>query len=287
MEIVKEYVGRDDARFPARLVAVTPPVQGLWYKGQLSETLFNKTVAVVGSRRMSRYGKQALAEIVPRLVEEGYTTVSGFMYGIDIEMHRLTIEAGGKTIGVFGWGIDAKIIPENINLYNKVIESKGLFLSEYPPGMLATLWSFPQRNRIVVGLADLVIVVEASMKSGSLNSAEWAAKMGKTVYAVPGSIFSPVSSGCNWLIAQGLARPFTLDFFEQKNTSEKVRINRVKHKLSKLESIVITRLTLEGPQSMNEISRGIGLPVNEIAQLMIGLCLKAEVTEEKGVWQVA
>lgn len=269
---------------PSRLKKINPPTTGLWWRGNKNLVKSEKIVAIVGSRKMSQYGKQVLAQIVPQLVEQGYTTVSGFMYGIDIEMHRLTIENGGKTIGVFGWGIEAPIIPENQSLYHKVIERGGLFLSEFPPEQLGTLWTFPKRNRIVVGLADMVIVVEAGMKSGSLNSCEWAREMGKPVYAVPGSIFSSVSEGCNWLIEQGLAKPLTLDFFTCKNYSKKVRIQRSRSKLNNDESILITRLRLEGPQSLNEVARSMGKPVGEVSSLLMSLLLRGEVKEERGVW---
>lgn len=279
MDLQGEYV-------PKKLEAVKPPIKGLWWKGDRDLLKNDKIVAIVGSRKMSQYGKRVLAEIVPKLVGMGYVTISGFMYGIDIEMHRLTMENGGKTIGVFGWGIDAPIIPENQNLYHKVIESNGLFLSELPPKQLGTLWSFPQRNRIVVGLSDLVIVVEAGIKSGSLNSADWARKMGKPVYAVPGSIFSNVSEGCNWLLAQGLAKPMILDFFKQKNYSEKVRINRGKVVLNDTESNLITLLTLEGPQSLNELVRRSEKSVGEVSATLTGSLLKGETCEERGVWKV-
>lgn len=269
---------------PPRLKKLNPPTTGLWWRGNKNLVKSEKIVAIVGSRKMSQYGKQVLAQIVPLLVEQGYVTVSGFMYGIDIEMHRLTIENDGKTIGVFGWGIEAPIMVENENLYHKVIEREGLFLSEFPPDQLGTLWTFPKRNRIVVGLCDLVFVIEAGMKSGSLNSCEWARKMGKPVYAVPGSIFSKVSQGCNWLIEQGLAKPLTLDFFTHKNYSEKVRIRRHNGKLNNDESILITRLRLEGPQSLNEVARGVGKPVGEVSSLLMSLLLKGEVKEERGVW---
>lgn len=281
-----EYLSRDDKQFPGKLLNVKGEIKGLWARGNLDLLASEKLVAIVGSRKMSQYGKRVLAEIVPKLVEAGYVTVSGFMYGIDIEMHRLTIDNGGKTIGVFGWGIDAPIIPENQNLHQKVLESNGLFLSELPPNQLGTLWSFPQRNRIVVGLSDLLIVVEAGIKSGSLNSADWARKMGKPVYAVPGSIFSTVSDGCNWLLAQGLAKPMTLDYFKQKNYSEKVRINRGKTILNDAESNLITLLTLEGPQSLNELVRCADKPVGEVSATLTSLLLKGEIGEERGVWKV-
>lgn len=281
------YVKSESKLFPERLKGVKPPIAGLWYKGSWGAVKAKKIVAIVGSRKMSRYGKQVLAEIVPKLVEAGYTTVSGFMYGVDVEMHKLTVESGGKTIGVFGWGIEAPIIPENISLHHKVIESGGLFLSEFPPEMLGTLWSFPERNRIVVGLAELVIVIEAGRKSGSLNSAEWGRKMGKPVYAVPGSIFSTVSEGCNWLLSEKLATPFTMDFFKQESYSQKVRINQAKSKLTDSESNLVTLLTLAGPQSVNELARQTERPVGEVSALLTTLLLRGEVKEERGIWIVA
>ncbi len=270
---------------PDRMKTVRPPVKGLWWRGNKRLVESKKIVAIVGSRKMTQYGKRVLAEIVPRLVAAGYVTVSGFMYGIDIEMHRLTIENGGKTIGVFGWGIDAPIIPENQDLYHKVIKSGGLFLSELEPKRLGELWTFPQRNRIVVGLADLVIVVEAGIKSGSLNSADWARKMGKPVYSVPGSIFSFVSEGCNWLLAQGLAKPFTLDSL-QKNYSKKGSINQSKGKITNDESILLTHLRIEGPQSLNELARRLERPVGEVTALLTTLLLRGEVEEQCGIWSI-
>ena len=286
------YVAAHAAEFPEKLREVKPPVKGLWGRGNWELAKGKKMVAIVGSRRMSQYGKRVLAEIVPQIVLAGYTTVSGFMYGIDIEMHRLTVENGGKTVGVFGWGIEAPIIPENQDLYHKVLESEGLFLSELPPDKLGELWTFPQRNRIVVGLCEMVIVVEAGRKSGSLNSAEWARKMGKPVLAVPGSIFSGVSEGCNWLIGEGLAKPIDLDYFKgetlkvNNNYSEKERINRRKPSLTDGESNLITLLKIEGPQSVNELSRKLGKPAGEVAGRLVSLLLLGEVKEERGVWSV-
>lgn len=281
------YIERDDSEFPQKLRNVKGEIKGLWARGNWELTKSEKTVAIVGSRKMSMYGKRVLGEIVPKLVERGYTTVSGFMYGIDIEMHRLTIENGGSTIGVLGWGIDAPIIPENEFLYHKVLESKGLFLSELPPNQLGTLWSFPLRNRIVVGMADMVIVVEAGIKSGSLNSADWARKMGKPVYAVPGSIFSSVSEGCNWLLTQKLALPLTLEYFNDKNYSKKVRKNPAKSVLTQVESNLLIHLKINGPKSLNEVARELNESAGEVSALLTTLLLKGEVKEERGVWGVS
>ncbi len=273
---------------PKKLELVRPKVKGLWWRGEPELVQSGKIVAIVGSRKMSQYGKRVLSELVPQLVSDGWVTISGFMYGIDIEMHRLTMENGGKTIGVFGWGIEAPILSEHESLYHKVIDRGGLFLSELPPTQLGTLWSFPARNRIVVGLCDKVIVVEAGMRSGSLSSASWARKLGKPVYAIPGSIYSSVSEGCNFLIEHGLAKPLTSKFFHNdKNYSEKERMNRSKALFTVAESSLVAQLRLDGPKSINELARKCGQPVGEIAALLSGLLLKGEVEVQSGVWKIA
>jgi DNA processing protein len=233
---------------------------------------------------MSRYGLQVLAEIVPRFVLAGYTTVSGFMYGIDTEVHRLTILNGGSTVAVLGYGIDRA---------DAEVNSKMLLLSEYPNDTRGQLWTFPQRNRIVVGLSDMVVVVEAGVKSGSLNSASWAIKQGKPVFAVPGSIFSSTSEGSNILISEGRAISLTLDRLfqslgakEQSLYSDKARINAQKSKLSSHESTLVALLKLSGPLGMNEIARSLGKSVGEVSALLMTLLLRAVVQEDRGVWSV-
>ncbi|KKU21465.1 MAG: protecting protein, SMF familiy protein [Microgenomates group bacterium GW2011_GWF1_46_12] len=174
-ERVKEKeIDRDDKNFPEKLKSelVRPIVKKLWYRGKWNSKLFEKCAAVVGARKMSRYGKQALGEIIPKLCGAGYTIVSGLMYGVDQEAHKLTLECGGCAIAVLGYGT--------------------------------------QRNRIVVGISDVIVVAEAGEKSGSLNTASWARRMNKPVYAIPGSVFSPTSEGTNWLVAQGLAKALTV-----------------------------------------------------------------------------
>jgi DNA processing protein len=287
------YIGREDKEFPKRLLdaSIKPAIKGLWYRGSLDEGLLDKTVAIVGSRKMSRYGIQVLSEIVPRFVEAGYTTISGFMYGIDTEVHRLTMENGGRTVAVLGYGIDCELDVESNSMYQKMKQSEGVLLSEYEGKTSAKTWTFPQRNRIVVGLSDMVVVVEAGIKSGSLNSASWALRQGKPVFAVPGSIFSPTSEGSNILISEGKAISLTLArLFEalEKNEeyfySQKGRTNQQKSKLNDSESILVALLKLEGPQSINELARVAGKQVGEVSATLMSLLLRGEVSEERGVW---
>ena len=282
-----QYITRDNPLFPQRLLdpKIKPPVKGLWVRGEISDFSFEKTVAIIGSRNMSRYGIQVLLEIVPKFVDAGYTTISGFMYGIDIEVYRLTMENGGRHVALLGYGID--------NKHDIQVDSKCLLMSEYPADTRGQVWTFPQRNRIVVGLSDLVVVAEAGVKSGSLNSASWALRQGKPVFAVPGSIFSETSEGSNILISEGKAISLTLERLYQalgKNEedlySQKGRNNRQNSKLSGPESTLVALLRLEGPQSVNELSRGLGKTVGEVSAMLMSLLLRAEVNEERGIWSV-
>lgn len=229
---------------------------------------------------MSRYGKQVLAEIIPKLCGAGYTIVSGLMYGVDQEAHKLTLECGGVAIGVLGWGIEARAEEGAGKLIAKIVESGGLILSEYPGQTSARIWTFPQRNRIVVALSEMVIVVEAGEKSGSLNTASWARRMKKPVYAVSGSIFSPTSIGTNNLIEMGIAKSFTL----QNIVSEKV--GRLKINFSEGEQEIVTLLKIEGPMGVNEMARRLGSGVGEVLARLMKLEMSGIVDEERGIWKM-
>lgn len=189
-----------DSWFPLSLSSVKPSVSTLFYKGNFDLAFFDKTVAVVGSRTMTSYGKQVVAKIIPPLVDAGVTIISGFMYGVDQEAHRICLECGGHTVAVLGWGIDWPVADSDHKLY-EVIAGKGLILSEYDGAKRPLLWMFPQRNRIVAGLSQAIIVVEAAKKSGSLITAKYAVDYGKKLFAVPGPITSRSSEGTNDLIS--------------------------------------------------------------------------------------
>ena len=153
---------------------------------------------------MTRYGREVVDKFVCDLVANGITTISGFMYGVDTEVHQKTVDYGGKTIAVFGCGLDHIYPPENKKLYDEILKSGGSVASEYEDSAKPSMWKFPQRNKVVVNLASIgVLVVEAGENSGSLVTAKIAKKLGKKVWAVPGPINSRVSVGCNELIKSG------------------------------------------------------------------------------------
>ncbi|KMJ58626.1 DNA processing protein DprA [Bacillus sp. LL01] len=190
-----------DKEYPPLLKEIYDPPLVLYLKGDKT-LLKTRMLGVVGARMMSSYGRQTLQKILPPLLHEKFTIVSGLAKGVDVHAHRLAMDGGGQTIAVLGSGI-FNIYPKEHKEIADLITSKHLLLSEYPPFSAPTRWNFPQRNRIISGLSEGVLVVEAKEKSGSLITADQAMEQGREVFAVPGSILSDTSKGTNSLIQQG------------------------------------------------------------------------------------
>ena len=283
---LREILGNDHA-FRGRLGLVKPLVKKLWCRGELKEEYFAKTIAIVGSRRMSRYGRSVVEEIVPSLCGAGYTIVSGLMYGVDQLAHKKTLECGGLAVGVLGWGIERANDPESDRLTDEIVVHGGVVLSEYSSDSRGQLWTFPQRNRIVVGLSDIIIVIEAGINSGTMSTAQWAKKMEKPVYAVPGSMFAKTSEGANFMIESGLARPLNTQVIESLCGSNiGIRSNSTVSNLNPEEQEMVGYLTIAGPCSVNEISRGMSLGVGAILPILAKLELAGVVAEERGVFAI-
>lgn len=246
-----------------------PPRQ-LYYAGTWSPELFASCVAIVGSRRMTEYGRRVIEKIVPRFVFEKKTIVSGFMYGVDQYAHEVCVENGGKTIAVLGWGIKQPLDGTDRKLAASIISSGGLLLSEWE-NQKPTLWTFPVRNRIVAALCEDVIVVEAAVKSGSLITAKIARKLKRRLWAVPGTITSRYSSGTNMLIAEGHARMWVGDTLEMpaKKSDDPL--------LAILERDALTA---------NDIARKLGAPVSDIGAQLSLLALTGQLTERGGKYYV-
>ena len=187
-------------------IAVMPKM--LYFYGKIPQNVV-KTVAIVGSRHNTRYGEEVAYKMAYELAKRGVVIVSGLAYGIDSIAHQAALDAGGTTIAVLGTPIDQIYPRAHTKLARDIIESGGAVMSEYAPGTEVHYnVSFLERNRIISGLSDIVVVVEAAEKSGSINTASHALNQGKEVYAVPGNITNPYSKGCNKLISQG-ATPYT------------------------------------------------------------------------------
>lgn len=163
-----------------------------------------KSLAVIGSRNMSDYGKDVVWDLIPRLVLQGWVIISGLAEGIDGEAHKAALEMGGTTGAVLGFGIMKLDTFSNRELGKRILQSeKGFLVSQFEPYQRAEKWTFLERNRLTAALSNAILVVESAAKSGCTSTVEAALELGKDVYVVPGNIFSYTSMGCNELIKQG------------------------------------------------------------------------------------
>ena len=190
-----------DDDYPERLKNIPDPPIGLFYYGQLPEN--NKlSVAIIGARQCSPYGVKTARELGEELGRNDVNVISGMAFGIDGISQKAAIEAGGKSYGVLGCGADICYPESNSDLYEMLMDNGGI-ISTYPPGTPAVSRYFPPRNRIVSGLSDAVVVVEARARSGTLITVDMALDQGRDIYAVPGRIGDELSAGCNGLIGHG------------------------------------------------------------------------------------
>lgn len=202
-------IEKEDHIYPQQLRMITEPPERLYCIGNVN-LLEKPLAAVIGSRKCSEYGKQTAMAVGKSLGAAGVCVVSGMAKGIDSFGHLGALKNGGKTIAVLGCGVDICYPAANKSLYDQIC-SEGLVISEYPPGTVPMPYMFPQRNRIIAGLSQVVTVVEAGRDSGALITATLAAEYGREVYAVPGNITSMWSLGTNKLIADGAMAVVTVD----------------------------------------------------------------------------
>lgn len=197
-----QYIPMDDPRYPPLLRQISDPPKGLYVRGTLLDV---PCISIVGTRRCTSYGKRATQEIVRDLIVAGLGTVSGLALGIDAEAHEATLDAGGYTVAILGTGIDeATIYPrEHLKLAHRILENGGALVSENPPKSPSFKHAFPRRNRLIAGWTPATLVIEAGENSGSLITARLALDDNREVLAVPGSIWSDVSMGCNRLLSLG------------------------------------------------------------------------------------
>lgn len=193
----------DDSRYPDILREIADAPRKLYVRGNL-DWVAAKKIAVVGSRKPTPYGIQATARLIEPIARN-CVIISGLAYGIDSLAHQAAIKAGGVTVAVLGSGLDDSSIypPRHLGLAHKILDKGGALISEYPPGTKPLKHHFPLRNRIIAGLSDRLVVIEAAEGSGALITAKLALDYNRDVAAVPGPIFSSNSVGTNWLITQG------------------------------------------------------------------------------------
>lgn len=275
------FVSLEHESYPEKLRRIPDPPYALYVRGKLPPAQM-RSVAIVGARMCSEYGRTIALRLGRKLAEQGICIVSGMARGIDAAGHRGAVEADGVTCAVLGCGVDICYPKSNEKLYGDIL-SRGCILSEVPPGTQPLPALFPQRNRIISGLCDMVVVVEARERSGSLITADQALEQGRDVYAVPGRVTDSLSEGCNELIRNGagiiisaemLLEELGISYLKKEKNSKKNGI-----RLAKKENIVYSGLDLR-PKNTETIRSETGLPVTEIMEILVSLQLKGLVTEE-------
>ena len=277
----------EDSDYPARLkeIAAPPPVLYLWGRMEATDDV---CVAVVGTRRPSAYGQQVARQLAGELARAGLTIVSGLARGIDAIAHRAALDAGGRTLAVLGSGIDIVYPPEHRKLAEEITGS-GAVITDYCLGRQPEAVNFPARNRIISGLSLAVVVVEAGDSSGALLTADFAAEQGREVLAVPGSIYSRASSGCNRLIQNG-ARPLLspTDVVEALDLEVTIRQGEARQSLPEdgVERQVLAALTQE-PTHVDDVAARCGLPISQTSACLTMLELKGRARQVGGMSFVA
>lgn len=284
----EEYNGRggisfvvpSDENYPKRLKELYDRPNILYYKGRLPDEKA-KAVAVVGSRNCSEYGRSVAAELGRRLGAAGASVISGLALGIDGEAHRGAVMGGGRTYGVLAGGADICYPACNFNIYMDIQRDGGV-ISEFSAGTPTRAGMFPLRNRIISGLSDAVVVVEAGRKSGTLITVAQALEQNRQVYAVPGRLGDPDSAGCNRLISEGAQIITDIDSLMGElglceGTSGKNKKNNLL--LATDEKMLYSQLLDFNPKSLDTLAGSCGLPPERIFSALVELELKGLIRE--------
>jgi DNA processing protein len=254
------FVSATDPRFPALLAALADPPLGLFVRGELPE---RPAVAIVGARRCSAYGREVSEYLGRELAAGGACVVSGMARGVDSAAHRGALAGGGPTVAVWGAGPDRVYPPEHAPLAEEIAAS-GALVTEYPPGSPPLAAHFPERNRLIAGLARLVVVVEADERSGALVTARLALDEGRDVMAVPGSVFSRLSAGPNALLRAGAAPVLA--------ASDVLAIlSLAAPRRSEAEPEFLHHVPSGDSSTVDELAARSGLPVARLLELLLEL----------------
>lgn len=268
-----------DELYPQRLKEIEQPPPVLYMRGELSQE-DTWAVAIVGTRRVTPYGRQVTEEIASFLAANGVTIISGLARGVDAIAHNAALRAGGRTLAVLGSGVDKIYPPENRAMADQIMQH-GAVLSDYVPGTPPESTNFPPRNRIISGLSMAVVVIEAGETSGALITAEFAAEQGREVFAVPGNILAPQSKGTNKLIQRG-AHPL----LSASDIMEALNLTRVGHHKAARKALPADEVESklyeaigEEPIHVDEIRNLTGLPVEKVSATLVMMELKGMVRQ--------
>jgi DNA processing protein len=274
------FIAHFDHNYPKRLLSIYGYPVGLFVNGQLPGEK-KPAAAIIGARNCTNYGRQMAQSLARELSAAGISIISGLAYGIDGAGHEGALEAGQETYGVLGCGINVCYPKENYELFSQMKKCGGI-ITEFMPDEAPKPQNFPMRNRIISGLSDAILVIEAREKSGSLITANLGLEQGKEIFALPGRVSDPLSAGCNRLISEGagvLLSPETvLEYFKLQN-GKILRVHeKNKNGLAKKEKMVYSCLDLQ-PKNLEEIVSCSGLSVSECMSVLLELELKGSIIQ--------
>ncbi|MDY0267516.1 DNA-processing protein DprA [Trichloromonas sp.] len=274
----------DEADYPPLLRQLPDPPALLYRRGQLTD---QPALAVVGARQATTAGRRLTDEICAELAARGIAIVSGLARGIDTAAHEGALRGSGQTVAVLGCGIDQVYPPENRRLFQRIAE-EGALLSEYPPGTAPLAGHFPARNRIISGLAQGVLIVEAAEGSGSLITADFALEQGREVFAVPGPVYAETSGGVNRLLKEGahlVTEPADILEVLWPGTPSRGQRQKEESLLEKLSGTALTVYRNLGrePLHIDELARKTGLTPMELSAILLHLELRGGVEQIPGM----
>ena len=279
------FIALCDKEYPSLLAQIENPPIVLFVKGDISKVDLDKTIGIVGTRKITNYGKEVTNLFSFDLAVSGFTIVSGLAMGVDAVASSSAIEAGGKTIAVMGNGVDLCFPSSNEQLYDKILEGNGIIISEFSLGQGPTLGSFPSRNRIIAGLSLGVLVTEGAKDSGSLITADYAFKFKRKVFAVPGPITSSLSVAPLKLIEKGARLVVSADDIcrELKVESSKFKVKKNKNTegLSKDELRILQVLENEALH-FDEIVRKLSQDSAKTATVLSMMEIKGVIKNNDG-----
>ncbi|MDQ3008064.1 MAG: DNA-processing protein DprA [bacterium] len=280
----------DSDQYPLLLKECPDKPEVLFVKGSLPHA--DLSVAIVGSRKMTPYGQQVINHFIPSLCFNQAVIISGFMYGVDATAHAAALAAGGRTVGVLGYGFEYLSVSCRNPHLASLLEQNMCLVSEFPPEYLPQPWSFPQRNRIIAGLSQATVVVEAALKSGSLITAQYALEYNRIVMAVPGSITNPSSKGVIQLLNDGALAVDSADAIlseispqikprSQSKPDSQSLIDSAKKLELEQEVILLLRST---SLSTDELMAQLSQPLDKVLPKLSLLELQGKVSQQWGKW---
>lgn len=275
------FLTLNDKEYPKLLSQISNPPFVLYIRGKIDFDL--PSIGIVGTRKITSYGREVTNLFASELSLNGITVVSGLALGVDAQAHRSTLDSKGKTIAVLGCGVDCVTPLENEALYNSIVQHNGAIVSEYPLGHPPTIGSFPSRNRIIAGLSQGVLVTEGAEDSGSLITAEYALKFRRPVFAIPGPITSTLSKGPFKLISKG-AKLVTSpnDILKELNVRGSKNIKSTKSLKGTKDEQLILKLLENESLHFDEIARKSKINPSKLGSILSLMEVKGQVKSTGG-----